>query len=273
VQVIATGSSAFELPGHLEEPLTGRKREFRLHPFSLTELGQLYSPLEVGRIAERCMIFGLYPEVINAPETAETALREIARSYLYKDVLAFHQIRNAEALERLLQSVALQIGSEVSYNALAQQVGVDKKTIASYLRILEQAFIIFRLGSFSRNLRNELKRSRKIYFLDTGIRNAVINNLNPPELRGDVGGLWENFVIAERVKRNHDQQLFPSTFFWRSHQGQEIDYLEELNGELRGYEIKWREKRMKVPAAFSAAYPDCPVTLINRENVAGFVTD
>ncbi|MEI6260111.1 MAG: ATP-binding protein [Deltaproteobacteria bacterium] len=121
-------------------------------------------------------------------------------------------------------------------------------------------------------LRNELKKSRKIYFVDTGIRNAVINNLNPPELRNDVGGLWENFVIAERMKRNHNQQLFPNTYFWRSHQKQEIDYLEELNGELKGYEIKWREKRMKVPAGFSAAYPDCPVSLINRENMTEFAT-
>jgi predicted AAA+ superfamily ATPase len=162
IQVIATGSSAFELSSRIEEPLTGRKREFRLYPFSLTELGQIYSPLEVRRIVERCMIFGLYPEIINAPEAAGTALREIARSYLYKDILTFQQIRNAEALERLVQSVALQIGNEVSYNELAQQVGVDKKTIESYLRILEQSFILFRLGSFSRNLRNELKKSRKI---------------------------------------------------------------------------------------------------------------
>lgn len=272
IQVIATGSSAFELSSRIEEPLTGRKREFRLYPFSLTELGQKYSPLEIRRIVERCMIFGLYPEIINAPEAAETALREIARSYLYKDMLTFHQIRNPEALERLVQSVALQTGSEVSYNELAQQVGVDKKTIESYLRILEQSFIIFRLGSFSRNLRNELKKSRKIYFVDTGIRNAVINNLNPPELRNDVGGLWENFVIAERIKRNHNQQLFPNTYFWRSHQKQEIDYLEELNGELKGYEIKWREKRMKVPAGFCTAYPDCPVSLINRENMMEFAS-
>jgi predicted AAA+ superfamily ATPase len=271
IQVIATGSSAFELSSRIEEPLTGRKREFRLYPFSLTELGQIYSPLEIRRIVERCMIFGLYPEIINAPETAETALRELVRSYLYKDVLALQQIRNPEALERLVQSIALQIGNEVSYNELAQQVGVDKKTIESYLRVLEQSFIIFRLGSFSRNLRNELKKSRKIYFVDTGMRNAVINNLNAPDLRSDVGGLWENFVIAERMKRNHNQRLFPNTYFWRSHQKQEIDYLEELNGVLRGYEIKWRETRLKVPAGFSAAYPDCPVSLINRENMTGFV--
>jgi len=184
IQVIATGSSAFELSSRIEEPLTGRKREFRLYPFSLTELGQKYSPLELRRIVERCMIFGLYPEIINAPETAKTALREIARSYLYKDILTFQQIRNPEALERLVQSVALQTGNEVSYNELAQQVGVDKKTIESYLRILEQSFIIFRLGSFSRNLRNELKKSRKIYFVDTGIRNAVINNLRHPSCSG-----------------------------------------------------------------------------------------
>jgi predicted AAA+ superfamily ATPase len=272
IQVIATGSSAFELSSRIEEPLTGRKREFRLYPFSLTELGQIYSPLEIRRLVERCMIFGLYPEIINAPESAETALRELVRSYLYKDVLALQQIRNAEALERLVQSIALQIGNEVSYNELAQQVGVDKKTIESYLRVLEQSFIIFRLGSFSRNLRNELKKSRKIYFVDTGMRNAVINNLNAPDLRSDVGGLWENFVIAERMKRNQNQRLFPNCYFWRNHQKQEIDYLEELNGVLRGYEIKWRETRLKVSAGFSAAYPDCPVSLINRENMTGFVT-
>ena len=271
IQVIATGSSAFELSSRIEEPLTGRKREFRLYPFSLTELGQTYSPLEVRRIVERCMIFGLYPEIINAPEAAETALREIVRSYLYKDMLALQQIRNSEALERLVQSIALQVGNEVSYNELARQVGVDKKTIESYLRVLEQSFIIFRLGSFSRNLRNELKKSRKIYFVDTGMRNAVINNLNPPDLRSDVGGLWENFVIAERMKRNHNQGRFPNAYFWRSHQKQEIDYLEELNGALSGYEIKWREKKFKVPSEFSAAYPDCPVSLVNRENMTEFV--
>ncbi len=273
IQVIATGSSAFELSGRMEEPLTGRKREFRLYPFSLTELGQIYSPLEIGRIVERCLIFGLYPEIINAPDTAATALREIAGSYLYKDILALQQIRNSGALERLVPSIALQIGNEVSYNELAQQVGVDKKTIDSYLRILEQSFIIFRLGSFSRNLRNEMKKSRKIYFVDTGVRNAVINYLNPPELRGDLGGLWENFVIAERMKRNQNQRLFPNCYFWRSHQKQEIDYLEELNGELSGYEIKWHGKKFKIPAGFNAAYPDCPVSLINRENMTGFVTE
>ena len=271
VQVIATGSSAFELSSRIEEPLTGRKREFRLYPFSLEELGQMHSPLEVRRLVDRCMVFGLYPEVVNSPETAGTTLREIAKSYLYKDVLALQQIRNAEALERLVQSLALQIGSQVSYHELAQQVGVDKKTVESYLRVLEQSFITFRLGSYSRNLRHELKKSRKIYFVDPGIRNAVINNLNPPELRADTGGLWENFVIAERVKRNNNRQLFPNVYFWRNHQKQEVDYLEESDGALSGYEIKWREQRFRVPAGFRAAYPDCPVRLVNRENLMEFV--
>ena len=172
---------------------------------------------------------------------------------------------------RFAANLDVTVGNEVSYNELARQVGVDKKTIESYLRVLEQAFIIFRLGSFSRNLRNELKKSRKIYFVDTGMRNAVINNLNAPDLRSDVGGLWENFVIAERIKWNHNQGRFPNSYFWRSHQKQEIDYLEELNGVLRGYEIKWRDQKFKVPSGFSAAYPDCPVSLINRENMTGFV--
>jgi len=271
IQVIASGSSSFELSNRIVEPLTGRKREFRLYPFSLAELGQLYSPQEIRRLTERFMIHGLYPAVINAPEQAGDTLRELSRSYLYKDILAFQQIRNPDALERLVQALALQAGGEVSYNELAGHIGLDKKTVESYLRIMEQSFIIFRLGSFSRNLRNELKKSRKIFFMDTGMRNAVINNLNPPALRSDVGGLWENFVIAERMKSNHNQGRFPNTWFWRSHQQQEVDYLEEEGGALTGFEIKWREKRLRVPSTFAAAYPQCPVTLVNSDNLMDFL--
>jgi len=273
IQVVATGSSAFELSNRIVEPLTGRKREFRLYPFSLEELGQLYSPLEIGRLVERFMVTGLYPEVINAPDRSAETLRELSRSYLYKDILSLRQIRNPEALERLIQSLALQVGNEVSVNELAGQVGMDNKTVESYLRILEQSFILFRLGSYSRNLRNELKRSRKIYFVDTGIRNAVINNLNPTTLRADVGGLWENFVITERMKWNHNHERFPNGYFWRNRQRQEIDYIEEDGGVLRGYEIKWREQRFKIPSAFKVAYPDCPVHLVSRENLRDFLGD
>jgi predicted AAA+ superfamily ATPase len=271
VQVVATGSSAFELSNRVVEPLTGRKREFRLYPFSLAELGQLHSPLEIGRIIDRLLVHGLYPEVVTVPDRAGETLRELSRSYLYKDLLAFQQVRNPESLERLIQSLALQAGSEVSYNELAGQAGIDKKTVESYLRILEQSFVVFRLGSFSRNQRNEIKKSRKVFFIDTGLRNAVVNNLNPPELRADVGALWENFVICERMKANHNRGRFPNTWFWRSHGKQEIDYLEEEGGTMRGFEIKWKEKRLRVPAAFSDAYPDCPVELVHRENLLEFL--
>ncbi len=271
VQVLATGSSSFELSNRIVEPLTGRKREFLLYPFSLQELGQIHNTLETRRLLERFLIYGLYPDVVNVPEQAEETLRELSRSYLYKDVLAFQQVRNPEALERLIQSLALQAGSEVSYAELAGQTGVDKKTVENYLRVLEQSFVVFRLGSYSRKLRNELKRSRKIFFVDTGVRNAVINNLNPPALRTDIGALWENFVICERMKANHNRGRFPGCWFWRSHQKQEIDYLEETGGALRGYEIKWQEKRLRVPSAFAAAYPDCPVELIHRENLLEFL--
>jgi uncharacterized protein len=271
IQIIATGASSFELSNQIVETLTGRKREFHLYPFSLAELQQIYSPLEIKRLIERFMVYGMYPAVINAPEQAAETLRELSRSYLYKDILAFQQIRNPDALERLVQSLALQSGGEVSYNELAGHIGLNKKTIDSYLRILEQSFIVYRLGSFSRNLRNELKKSRKIFFLDTGMRNAVINNLNPLALRNDVGGLWENFVIAERIKSNHNQGRFPNTWFWRSHQKQEVDYLEEEGGKLSGYEIKWKEKRLKISPAFASAYPDCPVTLVNSDNLMEFI--
>lgn len=270
-QVIATGSSSFELSNRIVEPLTGRKIEFHLHPFSLEELGQIYSPLELGRLLETRLIFGMYPDVVNDTVTATTTLRELTRSYLYKDILAHNRIRHSDVLEKLLQSLALQAGSEVSYTELAQQTGVDKVTVESYIRLLEQAFVIFRLRPYSTNQRNELKKMRKIYFVDTGLRNMLINNLNPPELRTDVGSLWENFVISERLKHNENHGNYPNIWFWRNHQQQEIDYLEEAGGALNGWEIKWGKGRFRVPAAFAAIYPECGVSLINRENLLDFV--
>lgn len=269
-QVIATGSSSFELSNRIVEPLTGRKVEFHLHPFSLEELGQIYSPLELGRLFETRLIFGMYPNVVNIPEAASATLRELTRSYLYKDILAHNRIRHSDVLEKLLQSLALQAGSEVSYTELAQQTGVDKVTVESYIRLLEQAFVIFRLRPYSTNQRNELKKLRKIYFVDTGLRNMLINNLNPPELRNDTGCLWENFVISERLKQNENHCRYPNIWFWRNHQQQEIDYLEEEGGALKGWEIKWGKGRFRVPSAFAAAYPDCPVSLVNRENLLDF---
>ena len=270
-QVIATGSSSFELSNKIVEPLTGRKFEFHLHPFSLEELGQIHSPLELGRLLETRLIFGMYPDVVNSPEAAAATLRELTRSYLYKDILAHNRIRHSDVLEKLLQSLALQAGSEVSYSELAQQAGVDKVTVESYIRLLEQAFVIFRLRPYSTNQRNELKKMRKIYFVDTGLRNMLINNLNPPELRSDMGNLWENFVIAERLKHNENHGNYPGIWFWRNHQQQEVDYLEESGGALNGWEIKWGNARFRVPPAFATVYPQCPVELINWDNLLDFV--
>lgn len=270
IQVIATGSSSFELSNKIVEPLTGRKTEFHLHPFSLEELGQLYSPLESSRLLETRLIFGMYPDVINRSDKAADVLRELTRSYLYKDILAHNRIRHSDVLEKLLQSLALQAGSEVSYTELAQQAGVDKLTVESYIRLLEQAFVIFRLRPYSTNQRNELKKMRKIYFIDTGLRNMLINNLNPPELRSDMGNLWENFAISERLKHNENHGNYPNIWFWRNHQQQEIDYLEESGGALRGWEFKWGKWRFRIPAGFAAAYPDCPVSLVNRDNLPEF---
>lgn len=265
-QIVATGSSSFELSGKIAEPLTGRKVEFFLYPFSVGELAQIHSPLEINRLLEERLIFGMYPGIIFAGPDKEKRVRELATSYSYKDILTYQDIRNPELLEKLLQALALQIGSEVSYNELAQLLGVNKVTIESYTRILEQAYIIFRVGPFSRNIRNELKKKRKIYFYDLGLRNALINNLNPVFLRQDIGSLWENFMVVERLKRNNNLSLVANIYFWRTTDGKEIDYLEDVGGKLSGYEFKWRKDNFSAPKEFLKAYPGSNVEIINNNN-------
>ncbi len=266
MQIIATGSSSFDLSNKIGEPLTGRKYEFYLYPFSLGELTAAYSPLEINRLLEQRIILGMYPEIVFSGQEAETKLKSITRSYLYKDILQFQNIKHAEAIEKLLQALALQVGNEVSYNELAQTAGIDKNTVASYLQILEQAFIIFRLAPFSRNLRNELKKLRKIYFFDTGVRNALINNFNPLNLRQDTGALWENFVVSERIKHNRNNNFDKNIYFWRTREGKEIDYLEEADGKIFGLEIKWAAEKFKTPKLFLESYPGSEINLINRKN-------
>jgi len=270
-QVVATGSSSLDLSNEIVEPLTGRKYEFQLFPFSLAELRQKYSLLEIKRLLETRMILGMYPEIEEKPDEAEVLLKALASSYLYKDVLQYQNLKRPELLEKLLIALALQIGSEVSYNELANMLGVNKETIVNYILLLEKAFVIYRLSPFSRNLRNELAKLRKIYFYDTGIRNALINNFNPVQRRQDVGRLWENFMISERLKINSCRGNSVNTYFWRTHQQQEIDYLEERNGVLSGFELKWKGGKKRAPKVFLSAYPGSRMEFVDRETYDQFV--
>ncbi|PCI25164.1 ATPase [Candidatus Peregrinibacteria bacterium] len=272
IQIIATGSSSFDLSNKIKEPLTGRKYEFYLYPLSVSELSDQCSALELNRILEQRMVYGMYPEIVNkSNEVAETDLRNLANSYLFKDVLQYQNIKNPEILEKLLQALALQIGNEVSYNELGGLLGIDKATVASYIRILEQAFIVFRLPPLSRNIRSELKKLRKIYFYDTGMRNALINNLNPLSLRNDTGALWENFLISERKKQNHYSDNFVNSYFWRTHQQQEIDYIEEKNSSFIASEFKWGKKKALFPKIFLENYKNATTQLVNRDNWMDFI--
>ncbi len=270
-QIIVTGSSSFDLTGELAEPLTGRKIDFILFPFSLEEISQVYSPLEIKRLIPKFLVFGMYPEVVLKPDISQEILKSIAYSYAFKDIFKLYQIRNPEVLEKLLQALSLQLGNEVSYNELASLTGVDKNTVANYLRILEQAFIIFKLPPFSRNLRNELKKLRKVFFYDVGVRNAYINNFNPIHLRNDVGKLWENFVITERMKVLYNHGLSANFYFWRRAK-KEIDLIEEREGKLYAYEIKWKKKKFRVPEVFKKAYPNSKFSLITFENFFEFLS-
>lgn len=269
VQLIATGSSSLELANEINEPLTGRKIEFLLLPFSTEELVRHHGLLEEQRLLSQRLVYGLYPDIVNQPGKEQRTLQNLSGSYLYKDIFRFQDVRKPEILETLLEALALQICSEVSYNELAQTVGVDAATVRRYIDLLEKAFVIFRLRSFSRNLRNELKKSRKIYFYDNGIRNAIINNFQPLALRSDQGALWENFIISERQKYLHFHEVFTNRYFWRTKQQQEIDYLEDRNGQLYAYEFKWKTKRAPgshFSKTFLNAYPNSTAQLITPEN-------
>jgi predicted AAA+ superfamily ATPase len=270
VQVVATGSSSFDLSNNISEPLTGRKIEFNLYPLSVGELGTQYTPLEIQRLFEYHLRYGMYPGVLSS-DTPSESLLEISKSYLYKDILEYQTIKNPALLHKLLQALALQIGSEVSYHELGAMMRIDRETVARYLSLLEQGFVIFHLTPFSRNLRKELGKQRKVYFYDLGIRNALINNFNPLELRQDVGALWENFFISERLKAVHNQRKHPNLYFWRTYDGKEIDYLEEDGGQLEGFECKWGKERWRVPAIFTSAYPGSQVHLVNRTNILEFL--
>lgn len=257
VQLLVTGSSSFQLQGELDEPLTGRKYEYHLYPLSTAELMENGGFLSVKQTLEARLIYGSYPDVLNHSDEAKEILMNIAGSYLYKDLLALEGIRKPVLLEKLLVALALQMGSEVSYNEIAQTIGSDSKTVEKYIDLLEKCYIVFRLSAFSRNLRTELKKSKKIYFYDNGIRNAILQNFAPLALRADVGALWENFFISERVKANHYQGRYVKSYFWRTTQQQEIDYIEEEDGAFTAFEIKWNPKKAStvLPSTFVKTYP------------------
>ena len=243
VQLLVSGSSALELASEINEPLTGRKWEYMLYPISWSEFSEHFGYLKSLQQLEQRIIYGMYPDVISSEGEEAKILKQLSNSYLYKDLLSLKGIRKPELLPKLLKALALQIGNEVSYNELASLLQVSKDTISSYIDLLEKAYILFRLEPLSRNLRNEVSSNRKIYFYDTGIRNALISNFNPLSLRQDTGALWENFLISERIKQLEYNESYGNSYFWRTTQQQEIDYIEEHSGKLFCYEFKWNENK------------------------------
>lgn len=267
VQFILSGSSALELSNSINEPLTGRKFEFLLLPFSTQELVSHFGRLEEERQLKQRLLFGFYPDIVTHPSEAKERLTDLVSSFLYKDIFTYQDIRKPEILPNLLEAIARQVGNEVSYHELGTLVGADAETIKRYIDLLEKNFVLFRLRSFSRNLRNELKKSRKIYFYDNGVRNAIIGNYQSLELRADVGAIWENFCISERIKLHHFNRTEVKPYFWRTKQQQEIDYIEEINGEITAYECKWNpEAKVSFSSSFLNEYKPKETLVMHREN-------
>ena len=273
LKIITTGSSSFELANRTKEALTGRTWTYELFPISLGELQQQQNAFALQQRLDELLRFGSYPDTLQLPNAADKAryLRELSSAYLYKDILEMASIRYADKLRKLLQLLAFQVGSEVSPNKLANALGMSKDTVNTYIDLLEKAFVIFRLSAFSRNLRKEISKMDKIYFYDLGIRNVLIDNFQPLDLRADTGALWENFLIVERRKRNAYSDQFASTYFWRTYTGAELDYVEEQDGQLAGYEFKLSSKTAKEPASWAATYPGASFQVINRTNFLPFV--
>lgn len=273
IQLIATGSSAFELANRANEPLTGRKFEFNIYPISFTEMVKHHGLLDESRLIDHRLVFGYYPEIVTNTGSEEKLLRLIANSYLYKDLLTLENIKRSSLLEKIIKALALQVGSEVSYNEIAQLVGTDSKTVEKYIDLFEKSYIIIKLPALNRSVRNEIKKGKKIYFWDNGIRNAVIGNYNSLSARTDIGVLWENFLVSERMKRNQYLQRNVSCYFWRTNQQQEIDFIEEENGVLSAFEFKWNPKsKAKLSKTFSDAYDVKELAVITPKNIEEFLT-
>ncbi len=274
IQVIVTGSSSFELAGQVGEPLTGRKSTLNLYPLAQSELLSVYNRFELREKLADFLVFGAYPEVLQAPnrQASIEILTEIANAYLLKDILAFDRVKNSRTLLDLLKLLAFQVGSEVSLAELATQIGVDVKTVQRYLDLLEKAFVVFRLSGFSRNLRQEVTNKSKYYFLDNGIRNALVAQFNGLDQRNDLGALWENFMMIERLKHRTYNPLYANVYFWRTYNQQEIDLIEERDGKLYGYEFKWSQnKPVRAPSSWVDTYENSEFKVVHPENYLEFV--
>lgn len=273
LKIIVTGSSSFELANKTKEALTGRTWTYTLFPISISELRQTQNLFEINDLLEQILLFGLYPDVINLPNQQDKIrfLNELTTAYLYKDVFELATIKYPEKLKKLLQLLAFQAGSEVSLNEIANSLDINRATVENYIDLLEKAFVIFRLSAFSRNLRKEINKMDKIYFYDLGVRNALINNFNSIDIRNDNGALWENFLVVERLKNNNYQNRFAQSYFWRTYTGAELDYIEEQNGQLSGFEFKFSKKVNKAPKSWQENYVDASFQCINRSNYWDFI--
>ncbi|PRY36479.1 hypothetical protein CLV58_11269 [Spirosoma oryzae] len=271
--IFATGSSAFELTNRTGEPLVGRQLTYTLYPLAQLELAETETYLQTRANLPERLVFGSYPDIVQMDQNDDRIdyLKSMVSSYLLKDILLFEQVRNATKILQLLQLVAHQVGSEVSYDELSRQLQIDRNTVVRYLDLLTKVFIIFRLGGYSNNLRKEVTKSSKWYFFDNGIRNALINNFAWPDKRNDIGALWENYLIAERVKRNAYRRTHVSTYFWRTYDQQELDWLEEKDGALQAFEMKWHTNTVRFPKGFQAAYPDASMNVVNPDTYLDFV--
>ena len=273
IKVIATGSSSFDLANQVGEPLTGRKITINLYPILQLELLSIFNKYELKKNLPEFLIFGSYPEVITAKTRMEkmTVIKEIVNSYLFKDILAFERIKSPKVLLDLIKLLAFQIGSEVSFNELAAQLSINARTVARYIDLLEKSFVIVNLGSFNRNLRKEVTRKNKYYFLDNGIRNGVIDQFNDLDKRDDIGKLWENFIVMERMKMLDYKKIYGHLYFWRTYEQKEIDIVEERDGKLAGYDIKWKKDKIKPPKDWLATYKNAEYKVINQDNYLDYV--
>lgn len=273
LKIIVTGSSSFELANQVQEPLTGRTWTYRMYPIALQEFQAEKTDFELKNELEILLRFGMYPEVLQLEgnDSKIRYLQELSAAYLYKDILQLSSIRHADKIVKLLKLLAFQVGSEVSLHELGKSLEMSHDTVNNYIDLLEKGFILFRLGGFSRNLRKEVNKMTKVYFYDTGIRNMLIENFNPLDLRQDVGGLWENFLVAERKKKIAYQRLLGSSYFWRTYTGAELDYVEERDGQLFGFEFKWKAGNAKAPTTWTETYQNSSYQLVNKDNFLDFL--